>query len=259
MTGEWESALVYTPPGYDENTDRVYPVLYLQHGHGENQTGWTAAGKVNFILDNLIAEGKAVPFLVIMNNGMVQTAAGEWRRVVDHTLFPELLMKDIIPWAHEPVPDRRGERIPGDGRSVHGLNPDGGHHVHLSGVFQLRRNLQAGSLHDFIQGHGQMDMIRRGPSENAHLKALDDPEKFRKDSRVFFRGIGKSDPFLDVFPEDEKLLEERSISCEEDVQRSSSTEVCEKVYPGFRTINFQGVNIRRHSRRRRSDRIQIKI
>ena len=99
VTGEWESALVYTPPGYDENTDRVYPVLYLQHGHGENETGWTAAGKVNFILDNLIAEGKAVPFLVIMNNGMVQTAAGERRRVVDHTLFSELLMKDIIPWA----------------------------------------------------------------------------------------------------------------------------------------------------------------
>lgn len=212
VTGEWESALVYTPPGYDENTDRVYPVLYLQHGHGENEMGWTAAGKVNFILDNLIAEGKAVPFLVIMNNGMVQTAAGERRRVVDHTLFSELLMKDIIPWAQSRFRIGEGKEY----RAMAGLSmgsiqtavttftyPE---YFSYVGIF-------SGFLHDFIQGHGQMDMIRRGPSENAHLKALDDPEKFRKDFRVFFRGIGKSDPFLDYFTEDEKLLEEKGVSC----------------------------------------------
>ena len=58
---------------YEEETEREFPVLYLQHGHGENEIGWTASGKVNFILDNLIAEKKAVPMVIVMSNGMVQT------------------------------------------------------------------------------------------------------------------------------------------------------------------------------------------
>ena len=66
VTGEWESCVIYTPAAYEEETDKTFPVLYLQHGHGENETGWTTAGKLQFILDNLIAEGKAVPFAVVM-------------------------------------------------------------------------------------------------------------------------------------------------------------------------------------------------
>ncbi|WP_343250263.1 hypothetical protein [Diplocloster hominis] len=54
VTMTWESCLVYTPPGYDHTMEREYPVLYLQHGHGENEVGWITAGKVNFIVDNLL-------------------------------------------------------------------------------------------------------------------------------------------------------------------------------------------------------------
>ena len=61
-------AFIYTPPGYDASTTR-YPVLYLQHGAGEDETGWYAQGRMNFILDNLIAEGKAKPMIVVMENG----------------------------------------------------------------------------------------------------------------------------------------------------------------------------------------------
>src|SRR5438045_7167375 len=60
-------AFIYTPPGYDASTGR-YPVLYLQHGAGEDETGWYAQGRVNFILDNLIAEGKAKPMILVMEN-----------------------------------------------------------------------------------------------------------------------------------------------------------------------------------------------
>ncbi len=60
---------VYTPPGYDQHPDKRYPVLYLQHGGGEDETGWSNQGRVNLILDNLIAEGKAVPFIIVMENG----------------------------------------------------------------------------------------------------------------------------------------------------------------------------------------------
>jgi len=67
-TGGWRNCWVYAPPGYDAS-DESYPVLYLQHGAGENETGWIDQGKVNFILDNLLAQQACVPMLVVMNCG----------------------------------------------------------------------------------------------------------------------------------------------------------------------------------------------
>lgn len=60
---------VYTPPDYDKDQSKRYPVLYLQHGGGEDETGWSNQGKVHLIMDNLIAEGKARPFIIVMENG----------------------------------------------------------------------------------------------------------------------------------------------------------------------------------------------
>lgn len=64
-TGEWRRAVVYTPPDYDANTRTRYPVLYLQHGATEDETSWTNQGHANFILDNLIAQKKAEPMIVV--------------------------------------------------------------------------------------------------------------------------------------------------------------------------------------------------
>ena len=74
VTGTWRHALVYTPPGYDEKRTERYPVLYLQHGGGEDETGWIRQGHANFILDNLIASGKAKPMLVVMAYGYARRA-----------------------------------------------------------------------------------------------------------------------------------------------------------------------------------------
>ncbi|HEX8913873.1 MAG TPA: alpha/beta hydrolase-fold protein, partial [Humisphaera sp.] len=68
IAGATRRAFIYTPPGYDASTGR-YPVLYLQHGAGEDETGWYAQGRVNFVMDNLIAAGKAKPMLIVMENG----------------------------------------------------------------------------------------------------------------------------------------------------------------------------------------------
>jgi len=76
VTGEWRRVFVYTPPGYDIHPRQRYPVLYLQHGGGENETGWPKQGHVNFILDNLIAAGKASPMIVAMGSGYA-VRAGE--------------------------------------------------------------------------------------------------------------------------------------------------------------------------------------
>ena len=90
--------MVYTPYCYEEETEREFPVLYLQHGHGENEIGWTASGKVNFILDNLIAEKKAVPMVIVMSNGMVQTVTEKGERIVDFKLLENQLLTDIMPY-----------------------------------------------------------------------------------------------------------------------------------------------------------------
>ena len=68
VTQSWRRAMIYTPPGYDTNAKMRYPVLYLLHGWGENELGWTFQGHVDQIMDNLIAAGKAKPMIIVMDN-----------------------------------------------------------------------------------------------------------------------------------------------------------------------------------------------
>jgi enterochelin esterase-like enzyme len=70
----WRHIFVYTPPDYDKNTTARYPVLYLQHGGGEDERVWIEMGRTNLILDNLIAEGKVKPFIVVMETSAVGPA-----------------------------------------------------------------------------------------------------------------------------------------------------------------------------------------
>ncbi len=100
---------IYTPPGYDTNTDKRYPVLYLQHGGGENETGWSAQGHAGLIMDNLIADGKAKPFIIVMDNGSWrmpsrapgakpgERPAGPWPPEGWADGFTKTLLEDIIP------------------------------------------------------------------------------------------------------------------------------------------------------------------
>jgi enterochelin esterase-like enzyme len=70
-TKSWRHVMIYTPAEYDKNPDKKYPVLYIMHGGGEDEMGWAEQGRTNFILDNLTAEGKAVPMIVVMPDGNV--------------------------------------------------------------------------------------------------------------------------------------------------------------------------------------------
>jgi enterochelin esterase-like enzyme len=100
---------IYTPPDYETNTSKRYPVLYLQHGGGEDETGWPNQGRTNFIMDNLIAKGKAKPFIIVMDNGTwrmpspTQTQrqgerlAGPWPPAGWADEFKKTLIEDIIP------------------------------------------------------------------------------------------------------------------------------------------------------------------
>jgi enterochelin esterase-like enzyme len=74
VANSWRQFYLYTPPGYDQNTTEKYPVLYIQHGGGEDQRGWATQGKTDLILDNLIAEKKAVPMIIVMADGNMPAA-----------------------------------------------------------------------------------------------------------------------------------------------------------------------------------------
>jgi enterochelin esterase-like enzyme len=91
-------AFVYTPPGYDEDTDKRYPVLYLQHGFGENEYGWSVQGHAGLIMDNLIAEKKAKPFLIVMTYGMTNDTRVGGLREFDIRPFQTVLCDELIPY-----------------------------------------------------------------------------------------------------------------------------------------------------------------
>lgn len=106
IVGDDRDYYVYTPPGYDPRADQKYPVLYLFHGYSDDASGWTAVGRANIILDNLIAQGKAKPMLLVMTLGygapeIVARNGGSLRdaglRERNYTRFRDALFNEVIP------------------------------------------------------------------------------------------------------------------------------------------------------------------
>lgn len=124
VTGEWRRCFVYTPPGYEKNLDQEYPVLYLQHGGGEDERGWATQGNMNFIMDNLIAEGKAKPMIIVMNSGYAVYAGTQMpeqnpnaRSTEDmFVAFTDMMIKDVIPMVeteYRAIADRENRAMAG--------------------------------------------------------------------------------------------------------------------------------------------------
>lgn len=99
ITGKWRRAHVYTPPVYDKNSRTRYPVLYLQHGAGENERGWVEQGRANFILDILIAAGKTQPMIVVVDTGYASFAgvSAGTNRSAATAAFEDVMLKELIP------------------------------------------------------------------------------------------------------------------------------------------------------------------
>jgi enterochelin esterase family protein len=109
------SLWVYTPPSYDQNPSARFPVLYLQHGTGDLEDGWTKVGRANFILDNLIAAGRAKPMIIVMPNGHV-FSDHVIERQSNNAQIEQVLLQEIIPYidAHyRTAPDRNSRAIAG--------------------------------------------------------------------------------------------------------------------------------------------------
>jgi enterochelin esterase-like enzyme len=117
LTGKWRRAHVYTPPGYDKDTQERFPTLYLQHGAGENERSWVEQGRANFILDNLIAEKKAHSMIVVVDTGYAAYASPPPGRAAGPTAaFEEVMLTELIPTidaTYRTLPDRGNRAMAG--------------------------------------------------------------------------------------------------------------------------------------------------
>jgi len=176
VTGTWRRAYVYTPPSYDADGKTRYPVLYLQHGAGENATSWTKQGRANLILDNLIASGKAKPMIVVMDTGYatkpgaapVQGATGTPQVP---NAFEDVVVTDLIPAidaSYRTLPDR-------ENRAMAGLSMGGGQTLQITsknlGLFAWIGSFSA-PLRNFDMKTSMNGVLNEAPAFNKRVRLL---------------------------------------------------------------------------------------
>lgn len=194
---EWRECIVYTPAEYDKNPGKRYPVLYLQHGMGENETSWSNGGKMNLIMDNLIASGQAKPMIVVMDNGNIEVfkpAPGESMADAHKRFggqFPQIMVDEIIPHIdanYRTLTDR-------DNRAMAGLSWGG-----LLTFNTTFNNLDRFSHIGAFSGAGNIDLNNLDGAYNGVFK---DRKAFNDKVHAFFIGIGS-----DEHPERARKLSE---------------------------------------------------
>lgn len=174
--------LVYTPPGYGKDADAKYPVLYLLHGGGDDETGWTKKGAADAILDNLLADKKVVPMLVVMPNGrVVRKGEKPADKFAGYDAFGKDLLGDIIPH----VEKHYRVKATCESRALAGLS--------MGGIQTLDiglTNLDTFAWLGVFSSGWFPD--RRAAFEKEHRKLLEDPETNRK-LKLFWIANGKPD------------------------------------------------------------------
>jgi enterochelin esterase family protein len=183
--GALRGMLVYTPPGYETGKNKL-PVLYLLHGSGDTEFGWVTVGRANLIVDNLIAEGKAKPMIVVMPYGrptgevmLIPAKPGQVpQQQNQNALFGDDLLQDVIPYVEKTY---RVSAKPDD-RALAGLSMGGG------------QTLQIGLAHlDTFHYIGAFSAAVRGNVEETYKDFLSDPAAANKKLKLFYIAVGKTD------------------------------------------------------------------
>jgi len=192
-TGKMEIAMIYTPPAYTES--KKYPVLYLQHGYGENETGWVHQGHVARIADNLIAEARMEEMIIVMANGMTQKNG-----VAERGLLPLMLVSDLIPFieSHYPVKTDKWNR------AMAGLSM-GSYHTSITTLSNPDMFGYAGLFSGFLRAPWA------NGADEPHLKLIYQPEEFKKTFKVFYRAMGTEDTFWEAFAKDDEFLADKDL------------------------------------------------
>jgi enterochelin esterase-like enzyme len=187
-TGQWRRAFVYTPPGYDKDSRARFPVLYLQHGAGENETGWSRQGRANFILDNLIAAKAAVPMIVVMDHGYATprtppsgeaAASGRGAGVLAPSAFERVVVDDLIP----AIDTRYRTRADREHRAMAGLSMGSGQALQIA-----LRNLDTFSWLGLFSGAAPS-----GDLATAYNGTLANGAEFSRRVHLVFMGAGSAE------------------------------------------------------------------
>jgi enterochelin esterase-like enzyme len=180
--GNKRKALVYTPPGY--SADTKYPVLYLLHGIGGDEEEWRRGGQPNIILDNLIADQKAVPMIIVMPNGRAQpNDRAEGNVMASAPAFANFegdLLKDLIPF----IEAKYAVKTDREHRALAGLSMGGGQSL----------NFGLGNLNTFAWVGG----FSSAPNTRPPAELLPDPEKAKQQLRLLFVSCGNKDGLIRI-------------------------------------------------------------
>jgi enterochelin esterase-like enzyme len=202
VTGGWRHALVYLPPGYDTQSKTRYPVLYLQHGAGEDETGWVRQGHANVILDNLIAARSCKPMIVVMAYGYAQRAG---RPLTDITRkpfgSPEMLkaMQDMAGAFEDDVTDALIPYIDSTFRTLSDREHRAMAGLSMGGMqtFQITLNhLDRFSYVGGFGGAGGMLVLgqKKLDPKTDYNRVFADPAAFAKKVHLLWLGVGTAEP-----------------------------------------------------------------
>lgn len=183
LTNSFRRCFVYTPPEYSESTQIHYPVLYLQHGSFEDETGWASQGKANLILDNLIASKHAIPMIIVMDNGYAyKPKEGNAR---PESVFEEVIIKEVIPMI-----DSKFRTIPNrEHRAIAGLSMGANQTMRI-----IMNNLDTFSYYGGFSGtsnYPSSDEIDPSIFLNG---AFNNSKKINSQIKVFWLGLGTKEP-----------------------------------------------------------------
>lgn len=183
--------MVYTPPGYHAGGE--YPVLYLQHGAGENETSWNQLGKMAYITDNLLAEGKCVPFIVVMNDGLAKMEH-EKHMVDSFDGLDQIITKEcreFIEKRYRVKPGKENRAIAGLSLGSMAASYIGFNHPELYSAI--------GTFSGFLRRRDNFNTYEQCP----YLHFLQDAEKLIKNYKLVFRSMGEADRHMHEFIEDD--------------------------------------------------------
>ena len=191
ITGKWRRAFVYTPAEYETNCDKKYPILYLLHGSGENERGWSMQGHMSFIMDNLIAAKKAVPMVVVMDNGYA-TAKNPAAYTLDPSsrnsrsvVLADVYIKEIIPSVESFYRIKPGK----ENRAMAGLSMGGGQTAYIG-----FSNPELFASLGFFSAGGVTAEVLSDP--NAYGGLFSDNASFNSKIKVLWFGAGTEEPSL---------------------------------------------------------------
>lgn len=187
VTESWRRLFVYTPPDYDKNQKTKYPVVYIQHGGGEDETGWIVQGKTDIILDNLIAEGKATPMIAVIANGNVSAGRGGYNSA-GMADFRKEMTQNIIPF----IDANFRTKTQAKGRALCGLSMGGGQSFYV-GLESLDYFSSVGIFSSGLFGGIRNPAGNAFDAEKEIPGLLSKSDEFNKKLDLFYISCGEQD------------------------------------------------------------------